>query len=147
MQCVKRRMDCTGPYTEKACPDCEATEGKCLRSKPKPGCGGPFKDPCALCKNADTAGCNTDLNDLKKTRPLIRNWMTTLKLNTVNKVDKYYPKTSPLSPAQIDQKLNQSQVDFCPWVQIGNLFTTVTTGNDAGWKDLVTELAKSPGCT
>jgi hypothetical protein len=155
MACASRTTGCPGPYTEESCDTCAALEGeKCTRTPPATGkdfktkqtltCAGPFADPpayrCGPCKQIGKFGKPAWLT-LVKDRTDKQGWKKTLKKLQVKEV---YDGDAcvDITPADID---NQYNVDlqagkaysWCPWVRIGNLYTTVTTGNDAGWRLLV----------
>ncbi|HEL3809044.1 TPA: hypothetical protein UMT89_000355 [Stenotrophomonas maltophilia] len=43
----------------------------------------------------------------------------------------------PYTTAGLDQYTQIKAGQYCPWVRVGNLYVTVTTGNDQGWVELI----------
>jgi hypothetical protein len=47
------------------------------------------------------------------------------------------PQNSPKTPEQIYNETNLANEDACPWVQLGNLFVSVTTTGNKSWRPVV----------
>ncbi len=147
MPCTFKSHDCDGSYTDSACAKCQDLEGEfCNRNKLSTTCKGPFADkPCGLCKNLVPGGMQPAerrafFEEFKLGRVASKKWRVGLQLDTVQ-LNKIYLGSSKFTPAQIDQKYQDAGgLDWCPWVQIGNLYALVTTGNNVGWRMLVTDL-------
>jgi len=157
MKCPTKKPLCPGPYTEDACDDCAKLEGeKCVNTPVKMGkvnlkdkttvpCGGPFVDRkvsfrCPDCTELGKTG-KAAWDRLVVDRANKKKWKSTLKSIKVQEV---YDGSAcgDLTPADIDEQYNADansgvERDWCPWIKIGNLYTTVTTGNDAGWRLLI----------
>lgn len=151
MACPSGKLECPGPYKKETCEGCEAKyEGdRCARTGKADGkCKGPFSDTaCGYCqqyKKNDPKFSKEAFSELVKTRSKTRVWRKSLNLESVKLLELYKKGDyTGLTPGQIDQKYQIEAalrtVD-CPWIKIGNLYVTVTTGNDAGWGDLVKKL-------
>ncbi|MEO7084478.1 MAG: hypothetical protein ABI442_01995 [Gemmatimonadaceae bacterium] len=157
MKCPSNTQLCTGPYSEDACDPCGTLEGeKCVNTPPRKGkinfkdtttadCGGPFVDRklsyrCSDCTELGKTG-KPAWERLVVDRKNKKSWKATLKTIQVKEV---YDGAAcvDLTPSDIDEQYNTDakngvQRDWCPWVKIGNLYTTITTGNDAGWRLLI----------
>lgn len=157
MKCPTNTSLCSGPYTEDACDKCAKLEGEqCANTPPRKGkvnlkdtttanCGGPFVDRkvsyrCPDCTELGKTG-KAAWERLVIDRTNKQKWKSTLK---GIKVQEVYDGSAcgDLTPADIDEQYNGDakrgiERDWCPWVKIGNLYTTVTTGNDAGWRLLI----------
>jgi hypothetical protein len=110
-------------------------------------CKGPFSEkPCFLCKAREKSLTNPKIRD---------GWMTSLNLSSVswNEASPIAGTSCVFSPAQIDRRHGQLTVGGgetkerdagragrCPWIQIGNLYATVTDTGEGSWQWLVTLL-------
>jgi len=149
---------CTGTYTEDACPTCAGAEGedRCMNLVPRQGRPYGNKDPVTNCIGpfATTAGWRcSDCSPLKRQGQTVATWKALAAnrekkakwLATLPSIGRGSLKTvydrgdwGSLTPAAIDHNYNAAGgLDWCPWIKIGNLYVTVTTGNDAGWRLLV----------
>lgn len=151
MQCTTNSAGCPGPFTAESCDSCAAKErdgclnepARVARTTPPKTCEGPFKGPPAWrCPDCMQVGCapgqegRNAWEAMKKNRDLRRQWLAKHKAVTVKPLY-LASECSSITPAQIDYCYGQGSVDWCPWVRIGNLYTTVTTGNDVGWRLLL----------
>jgi hypothetical protein len=129
MSCFQRpaAAKCDGPYAAELCEACRKLEGKCLTGRPHATCKGPFSDqPCKFCQNVK------GLRDPRVAKRL-EAWMNGLGLDAVE-MNQVYPASSPLKPAQIDQAQTKKKLSgVARWVQIGNLYASVTTTGDGSW--------------
>jgi hypothetical protein len=147
MTCKSNTRGCLGAYTAEACAACEITEGdKCAMTGKTLRCTGPLNlNACSFCKALTPTEGDKEkwFEGIKEHRQKFKGWRATLSLPA--KLDKIYIESSKLSPAQIDQKVRELSLDglsfdWCPWVNVGNLYMTVTTGNANGWRLLIGDL-------
>lgn len=155
MPCSFGSLGCPGPYNEDSCDRCAAMEAEaCLSTPPrtfndrfaKPPvvktCGGPFASApawrCPDCRNVGEPGQPglRAWRSLQRRRTQKRTWLQSHKDIMVQPVYQAL-ECVDITPGQIDYCYGRMNVDWCPWVKIGNLYTTVTTGNDAGWRLLI----------
>lgn len=160
MPCDAHAPGCPGPFNEDSCDACVARERDgCLHNPPKSlganrfnahakTCGGPFAAPpawrCVDCQQFKPAGDpgRAVWHDIQAQRALKRAWLKRLEVIEVRPVY-LASECAEMTPGQIDYCYRSKQVDWCPFVRIGNLFATVTTGNDAGWRLLIQDHLQS----
>jgi len=144
MPCLNkvRSHDCYGPYLPTSCAHCQTFEGeKCLAPKAKLGCKGPlYGGACGYCKGQKLAVTAEHLQEFQDDRRARGPWLTSLNLPSV-RLTRFLDANTTYTPAQVDQKYKDCMANGLavrlPWVKAGNLYMTVTTGNDTGWRELV----------
>ena len=149
MSCGFNTPGCYGPYEMNSCDRCRAGEGKCLRNAASTTCDGPLEvKRCGFCRSAKLAVTKDTYGAFATDRAKRDDWVTGLGLGGVA-MEAIFPDTSPLTPAQIDQKYaalaKQNRAGACPWVKVGSVYMTVTTGNNTGWRDLITKHLQPAG--
>ena len=161
MKCQAEPVDpaCTGTYTEDCCTQCAALEGeRCMNKEQKTGRAFADKSspkPCVGPFDASTVWRCSDCSLLKKQGKTLAMWRAVVEIRRkkdswrkelpyISKVKEVYDTGDwdNLTPASIDSQYakevaNGAAHEWCPWIKFGNLYATVTTGNDAGWRILV----------
>ena len=139
MSCKQRRNDCAGPYTVLACNSCRTQEVEgCESNARKESCKGPMHEPgrCSYCTRlASDKARLFNKTELDRQRIDADRWRADLNLPSSGKI--FDGLSCSYTTAGIDQYTQIKGGDYCPWVRVGNLYVTVTTGNDQGWVDLI----------